>query len=65
MPLPMRVLERIGAPVRRGAEVALSVAALGLGTVAEAVWPGTWRRSVRAEFRRCLRQALAGGLGTT
>ena len=65
MPLPMRVLDRIGAPVRRGAEVALSVAALGLGTVVEAVWPGTWRRSVRAEFRRCLRQALAGGLGTT
>lgn len=62
---PLRVLDRIGAPVRRGAEVALSVAALGLGTVAEAVWPGTWRRTVRAEFRRCLRQALAGGLGTT
>lgn len=65
MPLPLRVLDRVGAPVRRGAEVALSVAALGLGTVVEAVWPGTWRRSVRAEFRRCLRQALAGGLGTT
>ena len=41
MPLPLRVLERIGTPVRRGAEVALSVAALGLGTVVEAVWPGT------------------------
>jgi hypothetical protein len=50
MPLPLRVLDRVGAPVRRGAEVALSVAALSLGRVAEAVWPGTWRRSVRAEF---------------
>jgi phospholipid/cholesterol/gamma-HCH transport system permease protein len=62
---PLRALDRIGAPVRRGAEVALSVAALGAGTLAEAVRPGTWRRSVRAEFRRSLRQALAGGLGTT
>jgi phospholipid/cholesterol/gamma-HCH transport system permease protein len=64
-PLPLRALDRIGAPVRRGAAVALSVAALAAGVVAEAVRPGTWRRSVRAEFRRCLRQALVGGLGTT
>jgi phospholipid/cholesterol/gamma-HCH transport system permease protein len=64
-PLALRVLDRIGAPVRRGAGVTLSVAALGAGTVAEALWPATWRRTVRAEFRRSLRQALAGGLGTT
>ncbi len=64
-PLPLRVLDGIGAPVRRGAGVTLSVAALGAGTLAEAVRPGTWRRTVRAEFRRSLRQALAGGLGTT
>jgi phospholipid/cholesterol/gamma-HCH transport system permease protein len=64
-PLPLRILDRIGMPVRRGAAVTLLVAALGVGTVAEAVRPGTWRRTVRAEFRRCLRQAVAGGLGTT
>jgi phospholipid/cholesterol/gamma-HCH transport system permease protein len=64
-PLFLRVLARIGAPVRRGASVSLSVAALAAGTAAEAVRPQSWRRTVRAEFRRCLRHAVAGGLGTT
>jgi len=27
-------------------------------------WPSTWRRTVRFEFRRALRQAIAGGLST-
>lgn len=61
----LALLEGIGAPARRGGAVALSVAAMGAGVLAEAASPATWRRTIRAEFRRCLRQALAGGLGTT
>jgi phospholipid/cholesterol/gamma-HCH transport system permease protein len=59
------LLERIGGPVRRGVLLLLATAALGFGVVAEGVHPATWhRRTLRAELRRSLRQALAGGLGT-
>ncbi|MGG5888992.1 ABC transporter permease [Falsiroseomonas sp. HC035] len=58
------LLERLGAPVRRGVLLLLATAALALGVVSEGVRPGTWRRTLRAEFRRTLRQAIAGGLGT-
>lgn len=63
--LPLLVAEAVGAPLRRGANVALHIASLGYGVVAEGVRPSSWRRrSVRAEFRRSLRQALDGGLLT-
>lgn len=63
--LPLRVLGALGAPVRRGVQVAVAVAALFLGVVLEALHRATWRRAtVRAEFRRELRAALLGGLLT-
>jgi phospholipid/cholesterol/gamma-HCH transport system permease protein len=63
--LPLRLLEQLGGPFRRGALVATATAALAFGVVAETVRPATWRRvTVRAELRRSLRQSLASGLGT-
>lgn len=63
--LPLRLLATVGAPVRRGAQVALAGAALLLGVLAEGAHRATWRRAtVRAEFRRELRLALLGGLLT-
>jgi phospholipid/cholesterol/gamma-HCH transport system permease protein len=63
--LPLRVLEWIGAPPRRGAQVALAAAALGLGVIVEGARRATWRRvTVRDEFRRELRLSLRGGLLT-
>lgn len=63
--LALRLLERIGAPPRRGVQVALAAAALALGIVVEGLSRGTWRRAtVRAEFRRELRLSLLGGLLT-
>ncbi|MGG5823796.1 ABC transporter permease [Falsiroseomonas sp. HW251] len=60
-----RLLESLGAPPRRGLQVALAAAALALGVVAEGARPSTWRHpTVRAEFRRELRLALLGGLLT-
>lgn len=62
---PLSLLAAVGAPARRGAQVALATAALALGVVQEALSPATWRRpTVRAEFRRELRRALGGGLLT-
>lgn len=59
------LLERIGGPVRRGVLLLLATAALAFGVVWEAAHPATWRRrTLRAELRRTLRQAVAGGLGT-
>jgi phospholipid/cholesterol/gamma-HCH transport system permease protein len=44
---------------------ALAVCALAFGVLREAPLASSWRRPVRAEFRRALRQAVAGGLLTT
>jgi phospholipid/cholesterol/gamma-HCH transport system permease protein len=60
-----RGLAVIGRAVRRFTGFTLALAALALGIVREAVRPSSWRRTVRAEFRRALRQAIAGGLFTT
>ncbi|HEX3522352.1 MAG TPA: ABC transporter permease [Stellaceae bacterium] len=46
-------------------EFVLMLAALGFGVAREAVRPATWRRTVRNEFQRALRQAVGGGLSTT
>jgi phospholipid/cholesterol/gamma-HCH transport system permease protein len=63
--LPLRMLGALGAPVRRGVQVAVAVAALFVGVVLEALHRATWRRAtVRAEFRRELRVSLLGGLLT-
>jgi len=58
-------LAAIGRLVRRRAEFLLMLAALTWGVLSEAVRPASWRRTVRAEFRRTLRQAAGGGLATT
>jgi phospholipid/cholesterol/gamma-HCH transport system permease protein len=60
-----RGLAVIGRAARRFTGFTLTLAALALGIVREAVRPSSWRRTVRAEFRRALRQAIAGGLFTT
>lgn len=60
-----RLLERLGAPPRRGVQVTLAAAALALGVATEGARPSTWRHpTVRGEFRRELRLALLGGLLT-
>jgi phospholipid/cholesterol/gamma-HCH transport system permease protein len=38
---------------------------MSLGVVSEAAWPSSWRRTVRAEFRRVLSQTAGGGLPAT
>jgi len=64
--LPLHLLEQLGGLVRRATLVLLATAALSAGIIGEALHPRTWRRpTLRAELRRSLRQALAGGLFTT
>ena len=60
-----RVLARIGRAVRSHASFILRLASLGAGVVLDGMRPATWRRTVRGEFRRALRQAVGGGLSTT
>lgn len=60
----MSLLGRIGRPVRQRLGVLLALSALAAHVVAAAPRPDAWRRPVRAEFRRTLRQAAAGGLLT-
>lgn len=59
------LLAAIGRFTRRRARFLLMLAALTWGVLSEAVRPASWRRTVRAEFRRTLRQAVGGGLATT
>lgn len=58
-------LAQLGRPVRPRINFVLMLAALAFGVAREAVRPATWRRTVRAEFGRALRQAVGGGLSTT
>src|SRR5882762_6500502 len=60
-----RGLAQIRRPVRPLLDFVLMLAALGFGVAREAVRPATWRRTVRSEFHRALRQAVGGGLSTT
>jgi phospholipid/cholesterol/gamma-HCH transport system permease protein len=55
-------LARLGFSARRRARFALMLAALTWGVIREAARPSSWRRTVRAEFRRALRQAVSGGV---
>ena len=61
----MRRLTAIGRIVRLHTAFLLQLAALAWGVLREATHKRTWRRTVRAEFRRTLHQAAAGGLATT
>jgi phospholipid/cholesterol/gamma-HCH transport system permease protein len=61
---PRRALASIGREMRRRTKFMLLLASLAWGVVRAAPWPNTWRRTVRFEFRRALRQAIAGGLST-
>jgi phospholipid/cholesterol/gamma-HCH transport system permease protein len=54
----------IGRFVRRRASFLLTLAALFWGVLWEAPRPRSWRRTVRMEFHRSLRQGAAGGLFT-
>jgi phospholipid/cholesterol/gamma-HCH transport system permease protein len=57
-----RSLAAIGRPVRRTASGLLVLAAMTAGGALEGLRFARWRRPMRAEFRRVLRQALLGGL---
>jgi phospholipid/cholesterol/gamma-HCH transport system permease protein len=59
-----RVLASIGRETRGRAQFMLFLASLAWGVVRSAPRPGTWRRTVRFEFRRALRQSIAGALST-
>lgn len=60
-----RVLARIGRAVRSHTSFVLLLASLAAGVVLDGIRPATWRRTLRGEFRRALRQAVGGGLSTT
>lgn len=60
-----RALAQLGRPVRPHINFALMLAALAFGVAREAGCPARWRRTIRGEFRRALRQAVGGGLSTT
>jgi len=60
-----RALAAIGRLARARVAFLLMLAALGWGVLRETPRPMTWRRTVRAEFRRALQQAAVGGLATT
>jgi phospholipid/cholesterol/gamma-HCH transport system permease protein len=59
------VLGRLGQSVRSHSSFILMLASLGAGVVRDAILPGTWRRTIRAEFRRALQQAVGGAFTTT
>lgn len=63
--LPRRVLAAIGGFTRLRLGFLLMVAAASWGVVYEAARPGSWRRTIRDEFRAVLRQAAGGGLPST
>jgi phospholipid/cholesterol/gamma-HCH transport system permease protein len=58
-------LGRLGRSVRSHSTFLLLLASLSAGVVSEAIRPSTWRRTIRAEFRRALQQAVGGALSTT
>lgn len=57
-----RTLAAIGRPVRRATSGVLVLAAMTGGGAFEGLRLARWRRPMRAEFRRVLRQALFGAL---
>jgi len=59
-----QVLGAIGRGARRRAAFVLMLHALLFAVLRHAFWPGSWRRSMRAEARRALVFAIGGGLTT-
>jgi phospholipid/cholesterol/gamma-HCH transport system permease protein len=60
----MSVLGVIGAQARGWSSFVLQLAALFWGVLREGIWPSTWRRTVRANFRITLTRVVGGSLGT-
>jgi phospholipid/cholesterol/gamma-HCH transport system permease protein len=60
-----RALAQLGRSVRPHINFVLMLAALAFGVAQEVGRPARWRRTIRGEFRRALRQAVGGGLSTT
>ena len=59
-----RLLGHFGRAVRLRSSFVLLLASLGVGVVRDAIRPGSWRRTIRGEFRRALQQAV-GAFSTT
>jgi phospholipid/cholesterol/gamma-HCH transport system permease protein len=62
--LPQRFLAALGRATRWQVRFTLLLGALSLGLFREVLQPHAWRRTVRTEFGRLLRQYLGGGLAT-
>lgn len=62
---PRRALAWLGRWTRARLRFVLMLMALAAGIVWESLFPRSWRRSVRMEFRRVLRTALLGSLPAT
>ena len=63
-PVGVPGLAALGRFARARATFPLMLAALTWGVLLEATRPRSWRRTVRAVFRRTLRQTTGGGLAT-
>ena len=59
------ILAALGRGSLARARIVLTIGALALGVFREMVQATSWRRPVRAEFARALRQGVGGGLLTT
>ena len=59
-----QTLALIGRTAHAHARFVLFLASLVVGVMRNAMRPAAWRRTVRSEFRRALRQAVGGGLST-
>jgi len=55
----------LGRAARARSRFVLLLGSLGAGVVRDAIHPGTWRRTIRAQFRQALQQAVGGALSTT
>ncbi len=62
--LPSRILAAIGRDARRRSAFFLMLHAQVFAVLRYAVWPGSWRRPIRAELRRVLPFAIGGELVT-
>jgi phospholipid/cholesterol/gamma-HCH transport system permease protein len=64
-PRVRQALAALGRACRVRSAFALTIGALALGVIRELPQRSSWRRPVRAEFARALRQSVGGGLPTT